>query len=269
MTLFQGFRFALTDFKKLIQAVLFPFWKVILYALFLAGLLVVPLLVEFGETVANLKADAQTITEQMPEFDIQDGALNTQATEGEIYLTDHLIVTFDPAGKRSTEAVIGDAVGNIIAVGLLPNELVIGLPDNAMAESFFDAGHLEIPYTSADMEGFNTATLKEAVHLRIPLWVYLLLFLLVLYPVLLNFLISVLIITLGAHLYTRLRLLRLLFSATFKIVVFASTLPVLVMVALNLLGINYNQLLLMTILTLLVFARVIRAFRQAMTPPPK
>lgn len=266
MTLVQAFVASVSNFKKMLHVVTMPFWKVMLYSLFLAGLLAVPMIVSVANTAATLRADAQTIAKKLPAFSIKDDKLTT-ADEGQIYLANSLIMTFDPEGKRTEEEIIADTKGNTIAVGLLPDSLILALPANTVTDSFFEAGHFSITYEDADLDDLDNQMLADTLKIRIPVFIYVILFFIALYPIMLNFLINILFITVFAHFYARINRLAFRFSATLKLVIFSSTLSVLAMTLLNLFGVSYNQLLLMVILTMIVFQRALLSLKKTLLPP--
>ena len=247
MTLVQGFKYAIKDFKKIINVAKLSIWQMMLYILFLATLLSLPVVWQFGQSVMGIKEDAKEIAQNIPEFTVEGGHLT--ASEGGIFLTDSLI----------EEDVISDATSSAIAIGLFPDKITIALPNNQMTTSILGSSHFSISYKEAGLAGFSKKELQESLTLRLPWWMYALLFILVLYPVMLNFLINIFLITACTTLAVRFFGIRIRFGAGLKMIVFSSTWSVIIMTLLNFTGLVYNEIFVMVVLTMLVFYQVIKS----------
>lgn len=257
MTLVQGFKYAIKDFKKIINVAKLSIWQMMLYILFLATLLSLPVVWQFGQSVMGIKEDAKEIAQNIPEFTVEGGHLT--ASEGGIFLTDSLIVTLAPNKERTEEDVISDATSSAIAIGLFPDKITIALPNNQMTTSILGSSHFSISYKEAGLAGFSKKELQESLTLRLPWWMYALLFILVLYPVMLNFLINIFLITACTTLAVRFFGIRIRFGAGLKMIVFSSTWSVIIMTLLNFTGLVYNEIFVMVVLTMLVFYQVIKS----------
>ncbi|WP_071131759.1 DUF1189 domain-containing protein [Enterococcus timonensis] len=266
MTFWQGLRYALTDFRKLMNVVFMPFWKVMVYSLFLAGILTVPIVWQMGLASDTFKSDAQTITHQLPDFEIKNHQLTAANNQSGIFMTDHLIVTFDPGDQRTAKEVYADASISTISVGLFSDQVVVGLPSSEVLNSVLGGNHFTFNYDEANLEGFSKAELSDTLQMRLPWWLYVLLFLVALYPVLLNLLINIIFLTIAGLLYGLMKGVRIRFMAAMKMVVFASTWSVVVMAVLSFIGLPYNEMFVMMVLTLIVFSQILRGFPQLPKP---
>lgn len=119
MSLIQLAKYSLLDIKQLTHAKKLNFGKTMFYIFLLSLLAAVPLFTQVIGFYSDIQKDGQEITEQLPDFTIENGALVTDVTEGFIYQTDSIIFTFDPEGIRSPEDVSNDMVGNFLSIGLL------------------------------------------------------------------------------------------------------------------------------------------------------
>lgn len=271
-SLMQSFKFALVDFKKIIQVVILPFWKVILYSLFLAAIMSLPFIFQVSQTASTLREDAQKIAQQLPEFTIVDSKLTPDTTSEEkyaegIFMTDSLIVTFDPQDARKENALKADASPTTIALGFFSDKLLVVLPTNSMMDSLSESGDFSFTYQELGLEGFTKSDLSTALKFRLPWWSYALLFVLTLYPVLLNFLFDILFITLFATLFARFFRIHLRFMPAVKLVIFSSTWGVFLTTLLSFIQPAFNNMFLMTFLTMLVFYQALKGFVQSVPKP--
>lgn len=266
-SLLKSFRFALIDFRKIIQVVVLPFWKVILYSLFLAAIMSLPFIFQVGQTATNLREDAEKIIQQLPNFTIQNEKLTPETsgkekTEG-IFMTNSLIVTFDPQNARKESDLKLDASPTTIALGFFSKRLVVVLPTNSMMDSLSQNGELSFSYKELGLEGFTKQDLSKIFQFRLPWWSYALLFALTLYPVLLNFLFDILFITLFATLFARFFRIHLRFMPAIKLVIFSSTWGVFLTTIFSFIQPAFNNMFLMTLLTMLVFYQALKGFVQS------
>lgn len=251
-TLFKHSLFRLTDLH---QAKKMPFWKVILYVVFLSVILALPVTKQIFSIMQDIKTDGQEIAEKLPDFTITNGKLKTaNGAEGFIYQTNSIIFTFDPDGKRSLNDVTADSVGNAVGLGFLQNEFVVALPNSGAADSLFGTNQFEVPYSKGTLDGLNSKDLKEALdEASVPFWVKLIVFVFTLYPTFINLVISLLMITIGANLYSKIRLYKLRFLDCLKISTYCATLPVIVSSILHFINLSFDDSFLIVFVSLLLF----------------
>lgn len=199
------------------------FW----YMILLAAILAAPIIYEVTVMTQSLKKDSTEIVNKLPDFSITDGTLTTDKKDaGFIYQTDSIIFTFDPDGERTKKELETDASGNAIVVGLLQHEAVIILPQVSASSDLLDSTPFTIPYTTPQMSIVNKSFIEAllAGNTSGLLW-FSLIGIISLSMVFFNFLIDIILLTIFANLFSKLRLLRLTFKDNFKIIVYCSTLP--------------------------------------------
>ncbi|MBO0471108.1 DUF1189 domain-containing protein [Enterococcus sp. DIV0242_7C1] len=268
MNTFTLFKHAFFQFSELHKAKNMPFWKVILYILFLSVILAFPLTKQIFSMVQDIKNDGQKIAEKLPDFTIADGRLKTDpSTKGFIYQTNSIIFTFDPEGKRSLSDITSDSVGNAVSVGFLDDEFVVSLPSSGTADALFGTSQFEVPYSQGTLDGLNSQDLQQALdESNVPFWLKLIVFVVTLYPAFINLIINLLLITIGANLYSKVRLYKLRFLDCLKIVVYCSTLPVIVSSLLQLLVRPFDDSFLIILVSLMLFFFATR--KEARQEPP-
>ncbi|MEG3033747.1 MAG: DUF1189 domain-containing protein [Enterococcus sp.] len=256
-TLFKHSLFQLTDPH---QAKKMPFWKVILYALFLSIILALPITKQIFSIMQDIKSDGQKIAAKLPDFKITDGKLQTtKGAEGFIYQTNSIIFTFDPDGKRSLNDVTADSVGNAVGLGFLQDEFVVALPSSGAADSLLGANQFEVPYSNGALDGLNSDNLKESLdEANVPFWIKLVVFIFTLYPTFINLIINLLMVTIGANLYSKIRLYKLRFLDCLKISTYCATFPVIISSFLHFINPAFDDSFLIVFISLLIFFFAIR-----------
>ncbi|MBO0472979.1 hypothetical protein IGL98_000814 [Enterococcus sp. DIV0840] len=251
-TLFKHSLFQLTDLH---QAKKMPFWKVILYVVFLSIILALPITKQIFSIMQDIKSDGQEIAAKLPDFNITDGKLKTASgAEGFIYQTNSIIFTFDPDGKRSLNDVTADSVGNAVGLGFLQDEFVVSLPNSSAADSLLGTSQFEVPYAKGTLDGLNSTDLKEALdEASVPFWIKLIVFVVTLYPTFINLVINLLMIAIGANLYSKIRLYKLRFLDCLKISTYCATFPVIVSSIIHFINRSFDDSFLIVFVSLLIF----------------
>ncbi|WP_122645211.1 DUF1189 domain-containing protein [Enterococcus mediterraneensis] len=235
MTVFKLFKSSLFRFKELEQARRISFIKIIGYLVLLSAFLAIPITFHLSKTLTKIQTDGQAIAEKIPDFTIQNDRLTPdRPTKGFIYQTDSIIFTFDPEGKRSAEDISTDMIGNFLSIGLLKDELVVVLPSSGLASELFGDSQLVLPYQDDTLQSLNDTQIRNVLQQnRLPWWLYGLAFIIALYSMFLELILTVLITTIGATIFSKLRRLPLRFFENLKIVTFAVTLPVIIAAVLS------------------------------------
>lgn len=264
-TLFKHSLFKVTDLN---QAKKMPFWKVIFYIIFLSIVLTLPITKQVFSIMRDIKQDGQEIAAKLPDFKITDGKFQTaDSAEGFIYQTNSIIFTFDPDGKRTLSDITADSVGNAIGLGFLQDEFVIALPNSGAADSLLGANQFEVPYSKGSLDGLNSTDLKEALdEASVPFWIKLVVFVFTLYPTFINLILNLLMITIGANLYSKIRLYKLRFIDCLKISTYCATLPVIASSLLHFINWSFDDSILIVFVSLLLFFFAIRN-EQRQEPP--
>lgn len=269
MNSLQLFTAAFSKPQTLAEGKKMAFWKVVLYVVFLSMILSIPVVVQVIRSFNDVKQDSQEIATKIPDFEINDGKLTTAHTgEGFIYQTNSIIFTFDPDGQRTEHDIQNDVIGNAVAIAFLQNEFYIALPDNGLLSVALGNSHFSLAYSTGQFDGLSGQKIREALNqTSLPFWSYLLIFVVTLYPVFINLIINLLLISIGAIVYSKLRLLRLRFFDCLKIVVYAATVPAILSVILQVLLPNFDASLFMILLTLFYFYRAVRDEPRMELPP--
>lgn len=221
LTLFKA---SLMHPHKLIEARNVKKGKIFLYILFISLISSLPIFVQSYQILNDFRNDGQIIAESIPAFKIENGQIITEEpAESFIYQTDSIIFTFDPAGQQTTEDVDRNLIGTTIGIALLEDRFYLSVPGYPLQFSYSqldgvtDAFFADVLFGVQSIDGFLLLVVLLFV------WLFSLLLVLIynlLYTILAN-LISVFIR----------RDIR--FGENWKIVLFASTLPIIFFSLLN------------------------------------
>lgn len=260
MNSFTLFKHSFFGFSKLYKAKNMPFWKIVFYVIFLSIILAIPITKQFFSIIYDVKQDGQKIAAKLPDFEITNGKLETKTTnKGFIYQTNSIIFTFDPEGKRSLNDLLSDATGNAIAIGFLQDELAIALPNSSTADALFGTNQFELPYSDGTLDGINSQELKDGLaHAKLPIWMYVVSFIFVVYSTFINLIITLFLITVGATLYCRVRSISLRFFDCLKISTYCITLPVFLSSLFQLINPSLDTSFLLIFVSLAIFFFVVR-----------
>lgn len=260
MNSFNLFKHSFFGFSELRKAKNTSFWKVIFYVIFLSIILAIPIVKQFFSVIYDVKQDGQKIAAKLPDFEIKNGQFKTKETDkGFIYQTNSIIFTFDPDGKRSLNDLISDATGNAIAIGFLQDELVVALPNSSTADALFGTSQFEFPYVDGTLDGVNSRELKDGLdNARLPIWMYLISFIFVVYSTFINLIITLFLITVGAAFYCRLRANSMRFFDCLKICTYCMTLPIFLSSLLQLLNPSLDSSFLLIFVSLAIFFFAVR-----------
>lgn len=228
MSLIQLIKYSFFNFSQLKEARKIGLGKIIGYFFVLVAIFTIPIVFQVFQSFEEIREDGQAIAEKIPAFTIQDGKLTPEASEeGFIYQTDSIIFTFDPEGRRSSEDVSNDIVGNFLSIGLLPESIVIGLPASDMTTSLLGSNQLEISYQDSGLTNLNDEVVKETISYKhLPWWLSLIVFLVCFYPAFLNLVLTLLMSSLFAMIYSRIVRTGYSFLDNLKVLILGLTLPI-------------------------------------------
>lgn len=250
---------SLFKFNQLKDAKKTSFWKTILYLIALSVILALPLAYQVGQVIHDIQKDGQKIAKKIPNFEIVDGKLATDDADGFIYQTNSIIFTFDPQGKRTEEDITNDLIGNFVSVGLLEDKAVLALPSSGITSSLFGSNELAINYTSEPLSSLTGTDVRAMLNqTTLPLFLKIMILLVSIYPTFLNLLITVFMASLGGLIYARLRMNKITFFETLKIMVYAVTLPTLIATVLYFLLPSFDTSLFITLAGLFIFIQTIK-----------
>ncbi|MBP1041386.1 DUF1189 domain-containing protein [Vagococcus sp. BWB3-3] len=267
MSLFQLFKSAFRQPQNLLFAKDKSFPKTFLYLLLLSVVMFIPIGIEIENVVGTVQDDLKAITDQLPDFEISDDQLRTdQKDAGFIYQTDYLIFTFDPEGKREASDLQNDLIGNIIGVGLLKDQFVFAVTDENLLTSLVPSTLMKIPYKNIDSQILTkewlTSTAQSSTSVS---RLVVISFLIALLPIAFDFLLNILMISLLANIFNRMRRGTMRFSETFKIVSFSATIPTILTTLAMVLIPAFNANYILMVLTFFIYMRVIKPTLPDMT----
>lgn len=266
MQFIESFKASCYDFKNLLRLRKQPFWKVVVYLLFLAAITAVPLAFQTNQALHSMRDDGQKIAKKVPEFTIQDGTLKTEKTDsGFVYQTNSIIFTFDPAGKRTEKDITSDATHQAFSIGFLQKEFVLAFPGQTRSDQALTQAPLIFSYKNENFDSFNSEKLKQLLSFKIPFWLQGLIFLFAIYPAFLSILIQLIMMTLLLFIFSRILQTRLRFGEVLKITAYALTIPVILSAILQFFNLQVNTFLLFFVFTLFVFYQSLKRNR---TAPP-
>ncbi|MFV0557237.1 MAG: DUF1189 domain-containing protein [Enterococcus sp.] len=258
--LLKEFKYSLTNFKELINAPKIPFYKIIGYLFFLSAILAIPVTLQMSQIFNDIKADGQKIAEKLPDFTIEDGQMqNVDEDEGFIYQTDSIIFTFDPAGKRNAQDIQSDMLGNFLSIGLLEDRLVINFANTEVSSSLFGDNEIEISYDEEFMQNLSGAHIHEYLdNSSIPWFIYLIAYLVAVYPTMISLAFGLLFATLAASFYSKAKQFNFTYFETLKIMSLAATLPVLLATLIELFIPHFATESFIFLASVFIFAQVIK-----------
>lgn len=230
MSIYQMVRSSFFHFKDLANVRKTPFGKIIFYLVLLSFLFAIPMTSQVMTTFHAIRHDGQKIAKKIPDFSIQNQQLTTTSpTNGFIYQSDTLIFTFDPEGKRTVNDVAGDHLGNLFSVGLLKNELVVSFPSNEVSADLLGSGTFKTTYANPMFENLTGTSLREGLANNQISWVlYIIIFLIAIYPAFLNLVMTLLFASFFANIWVKFRDPSFHFLDTFKTMIISATVPTLI-----------------------------------------
>lgn len=258
MTNWQLFLNSLYQPSKLAKAKDIPFWKVIVYGIFLSIIMAVPVSKQVFDFFGDIQTDGKQIAEQIPDFYFQDGTIVTDETnDGFIYQTDTIVFTFDPQGQRSSQAIASDLIGNIISIGFSKNELIVSVANSDLTTSVFGTNELEISYSNEVVANMTSDDVKAMLtETNLPLWGRALVFLVLLYPLWFNLIFTFIITAFACFFYSKMRALPLTYFETLKMTVYCSTLPIILASIISLFSTSFDVSMFTTLATLFIYFQV-------------
>lgn len=269
MTFRQLIKGSLFRFEDLKSAKDTPFWKSIVYLLGLSLLLAIPSVYQALQVMNQLKADSLEIAEKIPDFTIENGQIHTdQPEKGFIYQTNSIILTFDPAGKRSQQDVEKDLIGNYFSVGLLKDQAIVVLPDyGGVSSAMFGDNVLKFSYKQAPLKNMTGDKIRTGLEdLEMPVWTPLIMLLAGIYPSFINLFITLIFAGIAGMIVAKLRLRRVTFFECFKTIIFCATIPTILATIVLLFQPNFDSSILITLISLFIFFQVINHFPKIELP---
>lgn len=259
MSLLQLAKNSILHFNRLKYAKNIGFGKIVLYLLLLSLIAAIPITLQVRNTFSEIQSDGEQIAEQIPDFTIEDGNIQTDEQEGFIYQTDFIIFTFDPDGQRTSEDISNDMVGNFLSVGLLQDEAVLSVQSNEATEAVLGDNQFEFSYTEDRLQNLSGEALRnELSQSDLPWWTPLVVLLIATYPSFINLIVTFLIVTIIGNLYSRIRRVKNRFFDNLKIMIASATLPVIMGAIINSFILGFDSTTFIAILSFFIFTQAIK-----------
>ncbi|MDR0921201.1 MAG: DUF1189 domain-containing protein [Lactobacillales bacterium] len=261
----QLFLASFSHIEQLLNARKIGWGKTIFYGLFLTIILTLPITTDTWTTTTQVMDDVKTISKKVPDFSIKDGKLTPEKEneKGFIYQTNHIIFTFDPQGKRTEEDVENDATGEAASVAFLKDKFLLALPGPYDGGVVYVAKSLPVSYDSAALKTITGSQIRKAgTELQQPVWMFAIIYLMLFIPALWSFVINILILGLGALIYNKMSFLPIKFGESIKILVFASTAPIILTTLLSFVYPGLDTDFVQLGMTLLIYLKAVRPLRQ-------
>lgn len=259
MSLYQLFLTSFKEPRKLILGSNKKFGKIFLYLVFLAILMTIPIGIQISKVIQGAQKDLLTISERIPDFSITDNKLTAPDSKGFIQQTDNFIFTFDPKGVYQPKDVQDDLIGNAVGLALLEKEAVLTVPTDHLMANMLPQSLLTIKYDKLDTKHLNkewiTHQIDDNTQTRL---VRLLAYLFAFLPMFINFVISILMLSLIGNVWCKMSGSLLSLGQSFKIMTFAATTPVVLTTVLALIHPGVDQMFIIMFLTFLIYLRIIR-----------
>lgn len=229
MSIYQMFVSSFFHFKQLFTVRKTPFGKVLFYLVLLSFLFAIPMTTQVMNIFGALREDGQKIAEKLPAFTIdQDQLVSPEENSGFIYQSNYLTFTFDPDGKRTPADIQSDLKGKFISIGMLQDELIISLPSDDTTQSLLGDNAFKMSYNQSVPSSINGHTLKKTLSQKhLPWFLYIVIFLVAIYPSFINLVFTVLLTSLFASIWAKMIDRSFSFLDAFKTVIVCSTLPTL------------------------------------------
>ena len=126
-------------------------------------------------------------------------------------------------------------------MGLLKKEFVVSFPGTGLSTSFLDTNQLKFSYNEPAFNNLDGKKIRETLSSnQIPWWLQLIVFLVALYPTFLNLLITLIMGTFIATIYTKLKLFSYSFFENLKILIVSAALPTILSVLIQLFVPNFD-----------------------------
>lgn len=215
--------------EQLIQARNVKTGKIVWYFIFLSFILTIPSWVETNRLLTDFIQDGQEIAQTIPDFEVENGQLvPAENAESFIYQTDSIIFTFDPSGTITSTDVDNRISGETLGMSILESGLYFSIPLYPIQLSY------------SQLEGMNQDTFKDVILglQSVNPVVLVMTFVLLWISSLILALIYNFLYTVFGNLVATITRKPLRFGESWKIVLFASTLPTILFTLLNLFGIH-------------------------------
>lgn len=217
---------AIINYPKTIRVISYSFKRMLVYALLIAAIAGIPSFMDTLKVFDLLETNAQSVTEQIPEYELADGKISSTDTEAFIFETDLMTYAFDPENKIASQDV-SERQGNLITIENSADNVTLAIMGQEIPLAYNQLGE------SATTQGLKTLILSMAT---IGWQHYPIIFIIVALSNLLNILLAALMISLVIGLLPDSTRLQLKFKMRFNLALAAITMPLIVIALFNLFG---------------------------------
>jgi len=252
------FKYSFTNLEELIEAKKTDWLKVSIYIGFLSLILALPITTDIWTAAQSLASDLRQISQKIPDFQVVNGHLDAGDDEGFIYQTQRVVFTFDPQGHRDASDIESDATGFIWGFALMPNSIILAVPSTVRNNFALQEHPLEFSYTGFDVSHLNGTTLRHALEqFGRQSWALVFIFMFSFLPALVSVAWQMLILGLIGFFYCRLMKLEMTVIGSMKIILFASTAPVILSTALSFIFPAIDADFINLTMTIILYMRVV------------
>lgn len=248
-------------FNRIKEIKRLPFGKLVGYLLLLSLLMAIPLATQVNQVFSEIKQDSIEVANHLPDFHFKDGKLILAdlSQKGFIYQTDSIIFTFDPDGKRSVKDIAADRLGNVLSAGLTKDKFVLSFPASEFTHTMLGSNQLVIDYDNpvfAQLTGKKIRT--EIKNSQFPIWMYVVMLIMVLYPSFVNLAITIFTVTLIANIYSHMLRYKNGFVDNLKMMIACASLPVVLALLISTVLPDFDSNLFITLGSFFIFTQAIK-----------
>ncbi|HJF19287.1 MAG TPA: DUF1189 domain-containing protein [Enterococcus columbae] len=252
---------SMIHFDRIKEIKKLPFSKLIGYLLLLSLLMAIPLAAQVNRVFLDIKQDSIEIANHLPNFHFNDGklVLENSQKEGFIYQTDSIIFTFDPEGKRSVSDIASDRLGNVLSAGFSKDKFIVSFPSSELTHTMLGSNQLVIDYDNPMLAQLTGKKIRNEIkNSQFPIWMYLIVIVMVLYPSFVNLAITLFTVTLIANIYSHLLRYKNGFIDNLKIMIACASLPVILALLINTFIADFDSNLFITLGSFFIFTQAIK-----------
>ncbi|SJZ96690.1 Protein of unknown function [Pilibacter termitis] len=248
------FKASFLKLEDLYEARKISWGKAIFYLLFLSVIIALPITTDTWTTTEEILHDARVVGEKIPDFTIVDKKLESKAN-GFMYQTKYFVFTFDPQGKR-TEEEIASVSSDVLGIAFLPNSFVVSLPQSLSVDE--EPKLIEMKYDKGSFRDMTGKRLRHAMStMSQPIWMLVFVYLISFIPAIFQMVWLVVFLGVAGMIHNKLSRLSIRYSEVIRIILFASTAPIILSTILVFFFPTLNSGFIQTVATLILYFRTL------------
>jgi hypothetical protein len=252
------FKASFTSLETVIEARKINWLIASVYIGFLSLILALPITTDIWTAAQQLAHDFRQVAQKIPDFHIKNGKLVADEGKGFIYQSERLVFTYDPDGKRTPANIESDATGYVWAISFSPEAMIVAVPQEVRTTFALQEHPLTFSYTGLDIENFDGTSLRASLNrFGTQTWALLIIFVFSFLPALINVIWQVLFLGTIGYFYNRLVKNEVRLHETMKIVLFASSAPIVLSTALSFIFPRIDAEFIIMLTTLLLYFRIV------------